>query len=79
ILAARRAGIKNVILPKENKKDLEEIRKEIPPEMNFNFVKEMDEVLELALVRKIKEKAKEEVRTKDLKYLPGIEPPAMYA
>jgi len=79
ILAARRAGIKNVILPKENKKDLEEIRKEIPPEMNFIFVKEMDEVLEAALVKKLKSEAKEEVKGKEFKYLPGPEPPPMYA
>jgi ATP-dependent Lon protease len=73
ILAARRAGIKNVILPKENEKDLDEIRKELPPDMRFVLVKEMDEVLENALARKIEEK------TRPVKYLPGAEPPQMYA
>ena len=86
ILAARRAGIKNVILPRENKKDLEEIRKEIPPDMNFVLAKEMDEVLETALAgkirakEKVKEKAEEkEEREKPIRYLPGPEPPHMYA
>ena len=75
LLAARRAGIKNVILPKENKKDLDEIRKELPADMTFNLVKEMDEVLELALAEKLKSKEK----NKELKYLPGHDQPPMYA
>ncbi len=75
LLAARRAGIKNVIIPQENKKDLEEIRKEIPPDMSFHLVKEMDEVLGVALAGKVKKaKGKEE-----FKYQPGPEPPQMYA
>jgi len=40
-----------LIVPRENKKDIDEIKKEIPPDVTFNFVKEMDEVLELALAR----------------------------
>ena len=52
LLAARRAGIKNVIIPGENKKDLEEIRKELPADLKINFAKEMDDVLALALARK---------------------------
>ena len=75
LLAAHRAGIKNVIIPKENKKDLDEIRKEIPPEMNFTFAKEMDDVLEAALAEKIKGKDKE----KGKPYLPGPQSPQMYA
>ena len=76
LLAARRAGIKNVIVPKENKKDLEEIKKEIPKDLNIIFAKEMDEVLKIALAGEIKEKAKEK---KPFRYLPGPEPPQMYA
>jgi ATP-dependent Lon protease len=79
LLAARRAGIKNVIIPKENKKDLEEIRKELPPDMNFTLAKEMDEVLEVALAEKLKVKTREKEKEKDIKYLPGPEPPQMYA
>lgn len=52
--------------------------------MNFHLVKEMDEVLAVALAGKVKEKSKEKpldkTRGKDeLKYLPGPEPPQMYA
>jgi len=78
LLAARRAGIKNVIIPKENKKDLDEIRKEVPADMNFHLVKEMDEVLKLALTEGIKQKTKEK-EEKQFRYLPGPEPPQMYA
>lgn len=77
ILAARRAGIKNVIIPRENKKDLEEIRKEVPPDMEFQLVKEMDEVLKFALAGEIGKKAEE--KAKEFRYLPGPEPPQLYA
>ncbi|MEW6455430.1 MAG: endopeptidase La [Acidobacteriota bacterium] len=50
ILAARRAGIKNIILPKQNKKDLEDIPKEIRKEMNFIFVGEIGEAIKYALI-----------------------------
>jgi ATP-dependent Lon protease len=49
ILAARRAGITTVILPKKNEKDLEEIPKHIKEQMKFQFVGRMDEVIPLAL------------------------------
>jgi ATP-dependent Lon protease len=52
LLAAKRAGINEAILPDENKKDLEEIKEELPKDMKFNLVKEIDEVLNIALVRK---------------------------
>ncbi|OGN31619.1 MAG: hypothetical protein A3J01_01110 [Candidatus Yanofskybacteria bacterium RIFCSPLOWO2_02_FULL_45_18] len=49
ILAAHRAGLKTVIIPLENKKDLEDIPKEVKKDMKFVFVKSMDEVLKVAL------------------------------
>jgi ATP-dependent Lon protease len=49
VLAANRAGIKIVILPKKNEKDLEEIPERIRKEMNFKFIQRMDEAIELAL------------------------------
>lgn len=74
LLAASRAGIKTVIIPKENKKDYDEIKKELPPDLSIVFVKEMDEVLKLALATELKPKSKE------IRYLPGgDEPPRMYA
>ena len=48
-LAAHRAGIKRVIVPDRNKADLEEVPKEIRDELEFVFVKKVEEVLEAAL------------------------------
>jgi len=49
-LAALRAGIKNVIIPYQNQKDLDEIPPYIRRRVNFMFVKDMDEILKKALV-----------------------------
>ena len=49
VLAAHRAGIKNVILPKWNEKDLEDVPKEARKEINFIFVENMEDVLKAAL------------------------------
>jgi len=49
ILAAHRAGIKTVILPKENAKDLEEIPKKVLKDIQFHHVEKMMEVLKIAL------------------------------
>jgi ATP-dependent Lon protease len=45
VLAAHRAGIKTVIIPKENEKNLEEIPANIKRKINFVLVRHMDEVL----------------------------------
>jgi ATP-dependent Lon protease len=50
VLAAFRAGIKEVILPNENEKDLEDIPKDVTEVMTVRLVREMDEVLKIALV-----------------------------
>ena len=50
VIAAHRAGIKKVILPKENKKDLEDIPKYVLKDLKFVFVDHMDQVLREALV-----------------------------
>lgn len=49
LLAARRAGIKEVIIPEENKRDLKEIPKNILEDLDIHCVKWIDEVFELAL------------------------------
>src|SRR5215469_5237479 len=49
VLAARRAGIKTIILPKRNERDLEDIPPEVRAELTFKFVETVDEVLNLAL------------------------------
>ncbi|MCF8130685.1 MAG: endopeptidase La, partial [Deltaproteobacteria bacterium] len=49
LLAAHRAGLKTVILPKRNEKDLEELPREVQEDLNIVFVETIDEVLEKAL------------------------------
>jgi ATP-dependent Lon protease len=49
VLAAFRAGVTQVILPRENEKDLEEIPAEVRGSLQFDLVESMDEVLRLAL------------------------------
>lgn len=44
-LAARREGLKTVILPHQNAKDIEELPKEVKDDVEFVFVKHMDEVI----------------------------------
>ena len=50
ILAAHRAGLKTVILPKRNKKDLEEVPAEVRNTMDFVLVDRIDEAIEAALL-----------------------------
>ena len=52
LLAAHRAGIREAILPADNKKDLADLPDLIKNEMKLNWVEQMDEVLEIALVRR---------------------------
>jgi ATP-dependent Lon protease len=49
VLAAHRAGVKNIILPKDNEKDLADIPKNVLDVMNLYLVQTMDEVLKQAL------------------------------
>jgi ATP-dependent Lon protease len=49
LLAARRGGIKTVIIPEENRKDLKEVPDSIKSELDIRPVKWIDEVLEIAL------------------------------
>ncbi|MBI5645864.1 MAG: endopeptidase La [Ignavibacteriae bacterium] len=50
VLAAHRAGIRHVLLPKKNEEDVKEIPEKIRQEMTFSLVSEMKEVLEIALI-----------------------------
>jgi ATP-dependent Lon protease len=49
VLAAARAGIKNVLLPEKNRKDLYEVSEDVKTDLNFEFVSSMEEVLRHAL------------------------------
>jgi ATP-dependent Lon protease len=50
VLAAKRAGIKTVILPEKNKNDLEDVPEDLRKEMNFIFVDTIDQVINNALI-----------------------------
>ena len=49
VLAAHRAGLKNIILPKDNEKDLSDIPKNVLDTLNLYMVETMDEVLKIAM------------------------------
>lgn len=51
ILAAKRAGIKEIILSEKNKKDIDDINERYLKGLKFHFVKEMIEVVDLALLK----------------------------
>ena len=57
-LAAKRMGIKKVIIPKRNKKDLEDIPKYVKKDMEFVFAETMDDVIKVALQKDGKQKNK---------------------
>lgn len=63
VIAAHRAGIKEIILPKNNRKDLEDIPKNVMRDLTFHYVEHMDEVLKYVLVkapREIREEVKDQ-------------------
>jgi ATP-dependent Lon protease len=49
ILAAHRAGIRTVILPRENRKDLDDVPANVKRDLSFKYVENMDQVLRVAL------------------------------
>lgn len=51
VLAAHRAGVKTVIVPEDNRKDLEDIPQYVIDDLKFVFVRHVDEVLKVALAR----------------------------
>jgi len=53
VLAAHRSGLRTIILPKRNEPDLDDVPEEIKKTMKFIFVEAVDEVLTVALERRI--------------------------
>ena len=51
VLAAHRAGLTTIILPKQNAKDLEDLPKNVKHDLQFILAEHMDEVLKVALTR----------------------------
>src|SRR5438477_4635477 len=54
VLAAHRAGVKNIVLPKDNEKDLADIPKNVLDTLNVYMVTTMDEVLKIALAEPLR-------------------------
>jgi ATP-dependent Lon protease len=55
-LSAHRAGIRHVLIPKDNEKDLEDVPESVRRDLTFTLVEHMDEVLPRALVRDPRER-----------------------
>jgi len=67
VLAAHRYGIKTIIIPKDNEKDLADVPPEVQGELDFRLADTMDDVLKVALVRMpAPADKKEEFEDKDL-------------
>jgi len=66
MLAAHRAGIKNIILPAENRRDLSDIPANVRRKVEVKLVEHMDEVLDMALVEPVC-KTKNGKRSKKIK------------
>ena len=72
VLAAHRFGIKTIIIPKDNEKDLADVPPEVQGELDFKLVETMDDVLKVALERlPTPVEGKEEFEDKPI----GAEPP----
>jgi ATP-dependent Lon protease len=67
MLAAHRAGIKTVILPKRNQLDLEDVPKEITKEMTFVFAESVNDVLKAALEKPVKHAVAKKTKPKSKK------------
>ncbi|HEX5484314.1 MAG TPA: endopeptidase La [Terriglobia bacterium] len=72
LMAAHRAGCRTVILPRDNEKDLSEVPESIQQEMATRFVDTMDEVLDLALERKVE--GRESLEPETSSPPPALEP-----
>ena len=62
MLAAYRSGLRQVIMPKSNEKDLRDVPEEVAKHMAFTFVERMDEVLHLALLPPVSEELADKVQ-----------------
>jgi ATP-dependent Lon protease len=76
VLAAYRAGLRQLIVPASNEKDLRDVPEEVKKQITFTFVATMDEVLRLALMTPTEGDAPPEARPA----LPAVSaPPESYA
>ncbi len=76
LLAAHRAGIFEVIVPEDNRKDMAEMPELLKTEMKLHFVEQMDQVLEIALEEKLPEL---QLREEAADVLVAVMPPVLPA
>jgi len=75
VIAAHRARLKTIILPKDNKKDLEDVPKEVLRDLTFKFVSHMDEVLDIALTKPL---PRFKTKTEETTQRPVLHAPSPY-
>ena len=73
VLAAHRAGIKEVILPDRNKKDLIDIPEKIRKQMKFHFINQMSDVLDIAFRKNSSTKKRQRKKSSNEKVMAEIE------
>ena len=73
VLAAHRMGLRTVILPKDNEKDMPDIPAEVQVSVAIKFVETMDEVLEFALERPLQPIVHPSVPEVAAKFEPEVE------
>jgi ATP-dependent Lon protease len=71
VIAAKSAGIKKVLLPDKNEKDLQDVTDSVREALTFSFVKEIDEVLDLAFGPALRERARELELEREKETSPG--------
>ena len=64
LLAAARFGITTVIVPQENKNDIQEFATELPENLNIMYTDSMDQVLEHALIKVPQKSSAAKIKTK---------------
>ena len=72
VLAAYRSGLREVIMPKANEKDLRDIPDEVKTHMTFRFVERMDEVLRIALLPAVPEELADALPSDSSTGVPGL-------
>ena len=83
VIAALRAGIRDVVMPADNEKDLADVPQEVRSRIAFHFVRSIDEVLKIAMPKNVKpyvpkrgEKTKDEFYVYDDYLFQQVEPEA---
>jgi len=76
VLAAHRAGVREIILPRRNEKDLEDIPQEVRREIHFHLVDHMDEALDIVFSRQSRKNRSKENRSRQPAQL-KVEPTAV--